>query len=78
MPAAQSRFRHIAPKVDRATFDDIDRRLQAALKVEFTVDPEHVAQIDAIRRADAHAELRRWLAGERRPNNTERELAARK
>jgi glyoxylase I family protein len=100
VPAAQSRFRHIALKVDRATFDDIDRRLQSAgiarritdhgyclslyvqspdeLKVEFTVDPEHVEQINAMRRGDAHAELERWLAGDRTPNNTDRKFAAKR
>jgi glyoxylase I family protein len=39
------------------------------LIVEFTVDPPDVARIDAIRRADAHAELGRWLAGDHRVNN---------
>jgi glyoxylase I family protein len=39
------------------------------LIVEFTQDPEDVAEIDAIRRADAHSELARWLAGDRRTNN---------
>ena len=39
------------------------------LVVEFTQDPEDVAEIDAIRRADAHSELSRWLAGDRRTNN---------
>jgi catechol 2,3-dioxygenase-like lactoylglutathione lyase family enzyme len=94
VPAAQSRFRHIALKVDRATFDDIERRLKDAavkyrvtdhgyclslyvespdeLKVEFTVDPEHVAEIEEMRRADAHSELKRWLAGDHTPNNTDR------
>ena len=41
------------------------------LKLEFTVDPDNVAEIDAGRRADAHSELARWLAGDRRPNNTD-------
>jgi len=85
------RFQHIALKVDRKTFDDIDRRLDAAgiprrqtdhgyclslyttspdgLRVEFTVDPENVEEINAIRRADAHAELTRWLAGDHAVNN---------
>lgn len=40
------------------------------LHVEFTVDPPDGAAIDAARRADAHAELARWLAGDRRSNNT--------
>lgn len=39
------------------------------LVVEFTCDPPDAAEIDAIRRADAHSELQRWLAGDRRVNN---------
>jgi catechol 2,3-dioxygenase-like lactoylglutathione lyase family enzyme len=39
------------------------------LIVEFTQDPDDVAEIDAIRRADAHQELARWLSGDRRTNN---------
>ncbi len=39
------------------------------LIVEFTQDPDDVAEIDAIRRADAHSELTRWLSGDRRTNN---------
>jgi glyoxylase I family protein len=39
------------------------------LVVEFTCDPPDVAEIDALRRADAHSELARWLAGDRRVNN---------
>jgi glyoxylase I family protein len=88
------RFQHIALKVDRKTFDEIDRRLAAAgiprrqtdhgycvslyatspdgLRVEFTVDPANVEDINAIRRADAHAELKRWLAGDHNVNNLER------
>jgi glyoxylase I family protein len=37
--------------------------------LEFTRDPPDVAEIDAMRRADAHSELKRWLAGDRRLNN---------
>jgi glyoxylase I family protein len=37
--------------------------------VEFTVDHPEVAKINAIRRADAHSELKRWLAGDHRTNN---------
>jgi len=37
--------------------------------LEFTRDPPDVAEIDAIRRADAHSELARWLAGDRSVNN---------
>ena len=39
------------------------------LIVEFTQDPEDVGEIDAVRRADAHSELARWLGGDRRTNN---------
>ena len=39
------------------------------LIMEFTVDPPNADRIDAIRRADAHAELKRWMAGDHRPNN---------
>jgi glyoxylase I family protein len=39
------------------------------LIVEFTQDPEDAAEIDAIRRADAHSELARWLSGDRHTNN---------
>jgi glyoxylase I family protein len=37
--------------------------------LEFTCDPPDVATIDATRRADAHRELARWLAGDRQVNN---------
>lgn len=46
------------------------------LIVEFTVDPPNAAEIDAIRRADAHAELARWMAGDHRTNNDLRSRAA--
>ena len=39
------------------------------LAVEFTEDPADVAEIDAMRRADAHEELARWLAGDRHTHN---------
>ncbi len=42
------------------------------LIVEFTADPADAAAIAARRRADAHSELKRWLGGDRRPNNLER------
>lgn len=42
------------------------------LRVEFTVDPANVKDINAVRRADAHAELKRWLAGDHAVNNLER------
>jgi catechol 2,3-dioxygenase-like lactoylglutathione lyase family enzyme len=37
--------------------------------VEFTVDHAEVEEINAKRRADAHAELKRWLAGDLHSNN---------
>jgi hypothetical protein len=39
------------------------------LRVEFTVDAADVERINAIRRADAHSELKRWLGGDRHINN---------
>jgi len=39
------------------------------LIVEFTVDSPNAAEIDALRRADAHSELARWMAGDHRTNN---------
>jgi hypothetical protein len=91
------RFQHIALKVDRKTFDEIDRRVTAGgvarriidhgyclslyvtspdgLRVEFTVDPDDVGDINAMRRADAHAELARWLGGDHAPNNADRKPA---
>ena len=86
-----AQFHHVALKVERATYDEIERRLTAAtiahrqvdhgycrslyatspdgLIVEFTVDPEGADAIAALRRADAHSALERWLAGDRTPNN---------
>lgn len=43
--------------------------------VEFVVDAPNVADIDARRRADAHDELKRWLAGDRTVNNDYRSEA---
>jgi hypothetical protein len=37
--------------------------------VEFTADAPEVGEIERVRRADAHDELERWLAGDRRSNN---------
>ncbi len=39
------------------------------MALEFTVDAPDVAAINERRRADAHDELRRWLAGDHTPNN---------
>ena len=46
------------------------------LRVEFTVDPADVETINAQRRADAHSELARWLAGDHAPNNDDRAHAS--
>jgi hypothetical protein len=37
--------------------------------VEFTSDPPDADQIHARARASAHADLRRWMAGDRTVNN---------
>lgn len=37
--------------------------------VELCCDAEHADQINAIRKKDAHSELKRWLAGDHSPNN---------
>ena len=42
------------------------------LKLEFTVDAADADAINAMRRKDAHSELKRWLAGDRRTNNGDR------
>ena len=42
------------------------------MKLEFTVDAPGAEQIAAMRRKDAHSELKRWLAGDRRTNNGDR------
>lgn len=38
--------------------------------VEFTCDEPAALELDAANRAKAHAELKRWLAGDRTPNNS--------
>jgi glyoxylase I family protein len=42
------------------------------LRLEFTVDAPDAETIAAMRRQDAHSELKRWLAGDRRTNNEDR------
>jgi catechol 2,3-dioxygenase-like lactoylglutathione lyase family enzyme len=42
------------------------------LILEFTLDHPKVQEINATRRANAHAELRRWMAGDHTSNNTYR------
>ncbi len=43
----------------------------AKLLVEFTVDDPEVEQINADQLPKAHSELKRWLAGDHTPNNTQ-------
>lgn len=43
--------------------------------IEFTRDADHAPQINALRAQDARSELKRWLAGDHRPNNDVRHLA---
>jgi glyoxylase I family protein len=40
--------------------------------VEFTLDSPKVEHINRDRRANAHAELKRWIAGNHTSNNTYR------
>jgi glyoxylase I family protein len=42
------------------------------LILEFTLDHPKVKEINATRRANAHAELKRWMAGDHTSNNTYR------
>ena len=44
------------------------------LILEFTVDSPNMEEINKIRRADAHSELKRWLAGDHHPNNDVRDI----
>jgi len=39
------------------------------LTVEFTTDPDNVADINEWQRSEAHNALRRWLSGDHTPNN---------
>lgn len=85
---------HMALKVTRSSFDELQDRCKAAevpvrtidhgyctsmylktpdgLRLEFTVDAPDMERIAAMRRADAHSELARWLAGDRHVNNDDR------
>jgi glyoxylase I family protein len=42
------------------------------LTLEFTLDSPRVLEINRDRRAHAHADLERWMAGDHTPNNTYR------
>ena len=42
------------------------------LILEFTLDSPRAQEINSVRRANAHADLKRWIAGDHTPNNTYR------
>ena len=56
-------------ETDHGYCKSIYTRSPDGMILEFTCDPPDVAEIDAIRRADAHSELKRWLGGDRSVNN---------
>jgi len=59
---------HIALKVTQPMY----LKTPDGLRLEFTVDAPDADKIATMRRADAHSELARWLAGDRRANNGDR------
>ena len=63
-----------AQKIDQtlSSFADTGSGLADGLRLEFTVDAPEADKIAAMRRKDAHSELTRWLAGDRRVNNDDR------
>ena len=63
--AADEPFR----ETDHGYCKSIYTRSPDGMILEFTCDPPDVAEIDAMRRADAHSELKRWLGGDREVNN---------
>jgi glyoxylase I family protein len=65
LDAAGEKFR----ETDHGYCKSIYTNSPDGLIVEFTCDPPDVEEIDAIRRADAHSELQRWLGGDRHVNN---------
>jgi len=56
-------------ETDHGYCKSIYTRSPDGMILEFTCDPPDVGEIDALRRADAHSELKRWLSGDRRVNN---------
>jgi glyoxylase I family protein len=59
-------------KIDHGYCVSMYLKTPDGLRLEFTVDAPDVEQIAAMRRKDAHSELARWLAGDRRTNNGDR------
>ena len=68
LDAAGEKFR----ETDHGYCKSIYTQSPDGMILEFTCDPPDVAEIDAMRRADAHSELARWLAGDRHVNNDHR------
>ncbi|HEX8318467.1 VOC family protein, partial [Longimicrobium sp.] len=58
--------------IDHGYCESMYLKTPDGLRLEFTVDAPDADEIAAMRRADAHAELKRWLAGDRRINNSDR------
>jgi glyoxylase I family protein len=54
---------------DHGIFRSIYATDPNGLLVEFTCDPPHVAELNAMQRATAHETLRQWQAGDRTVNN---------
>jgi len=59
-------------KIDHGYCVSMYLKTPDGLRLEFTVDAPDADEIAAMRRKDAHSELARWLAGDRRVNNDDR------
>jgi len=59
-------------KIDHGYCVSMYLKTPDGLRLEFTVDAPDAEKIAAMRRKDAHSELARWLAGDRRANNDDR------
>ena len=59
-------------KIDHGYCVSMYLKTPDGLRLEFTVDAPDAEKIAAMRRKDAHSELARWLAGDRRVNNDDR------
>jgi catechol 2,3-dioxygenase-like lactoylglutathione lyase family enzyme len=79
LKVGEGTYDELKHRLDRAgeTFRETDHgycksiymRTPDGMILEFTCDPPDAAEIDRLRRADAHSELARWLGGDRRVNN---------
>ncbi len=59
-------------KIDHGYCVSMYLKTPDGLRLEFTVDAPDAETIAAMRRWDAHSELKRWLGGDRRTNNEDR------